>query len=254
MKENKKIYFASDFHLGIPNNLQSNEREKIIVAWLDKVKTDAKEIYLVGDLFDFWFEYKYTVPKGCIRFLGKIAELVEHGIQFHLFTGNHDMWMFDYLEKEFGITINRKPITKEINDKIFFIGHGDGLGPGDKKYKIIKRFFANKLCQWLFARLHPNFGFSIAHYWSKKSREKEMLGNHDFLGENKEWLIIYANEILKKRHVDYFIFGHRHLPIKHKLNEKSTYINLGDWINHYTYGVYDGKKLTLENFDYKRVK
>ena len=254
MTENKKIYFASDFHLGIPNNLQSNEREKIIVAWLDKVKTDAKEIYLVGDLFDFWFEYKYTVPKGCIRFLGKIAELVEHGIQFHLFTGNHDMWMFDYLEKEFGITINRKPITKEINDKIFLIGHGDGLGPGDKKYKIIKRFFANKLCQWLFARLHPNFGFSIAHYWSKKSREKEMLGNHDFLGENKEWLIIYANEILKKRHVDYFIFGHRHLPIEHQLNEKSTYINLGDWINHYTYGVFDGKKLTLENFDYKRVK
>ena len=254
MTENKKIYFASDFHLGIPNNLQSNEREKIIVAWLDEVKIDAKEIYLVGDLFDFWFEYKYTVPKGCIRFLGKIAELVEHGIQFHLFTGNHDMWMFDYLEKEFGITINRKPITKEINDKIFLIGHGDGLGPGDKKYKIIKRFFANKLCQWLFARLHPNFGFSIAHYWSKKSREKEMLGNHDFLGENKEWLIIYANEILKKRHVDYFIFGHRHLPIEHKLNEKSTYINLGDWINHYTYGVFDGKKLTLENFDYKRVK
>ena len=254
MTENKKIYFASDFHLGIPNNLQSNEREKVIVAWLDKVKTDAKEIYLVGDLFDFWFEYKYTVPKGCIRFLGKIAELVEHGIQFHLFTGNHDMWMFDYLEKEFGITINRKPITKEINDKIFLIGHGDGLGPGDKKYKIIKRFFTNKLCQWLFARLHPNFGFSIAHYWSKKSREKEMLGNHDFLGENKEWLIIYANEILKKRHVDYFIFGHRHLPIEHQLNEKSTYINLGDWINHYTYGVFDGKKLTLENFDYKRVK
>ena len=254
MTENKKIYFASDFHLGIPNNLQSNEREKVIVAWLDKVKTDAKEIYLVGDLFDFWFEYKYTVPKGCIRFLGKIAELVEHGIQFHLFTGNHDMWMFDYLEKEFGITINRKPITKEINDKIFLIGHGDGLGPGDKKYKLIKRFFANKFCQWLFARLHPNFGFSIAHYWSKKSREKEMLGNHDFLGENKEWLIIYANEILKKRHVDYFIFGHRHLPIEHQLNEKSTYINLGDWINHYTYGVFDGKKLTLENFDYKRVK
>ena len=254
MTENKKIYFASDFHLGIPNSLQSNEREKVIVTWLDKVKTDAKEIYLVGDLFDFWFEYKYTVPKGCIRFLGKIAELVEHGIQFHLFTGNHDMWMFDYLEKEFGITINRKPITKEINDKIFLIGHGDGLGPGDKKYKIIKRFFANKLCQWLFARLHPNFGFSIAHYWSKKSREKEMLGNHDFLGENKEWLIIYANEILKKRHVDYFIFGHRHLPIEHQLNEKSTYINLGDWINHYTYGVFDGKKLTLENFDYKRVK
>ena len=254
MTENKKIYFASDFHLGIPNNLQSNEREKVIVAWLDKVKTDAKEIYLVGDLFDFWFEYKYTVPKGCIRFLGKIAELVEHGIQFHLFTGNHDMWMFDYLEKEFGITINRKPITKEINDKIFLIGHGDGLGPGDKKYKLIKRFFANKFCQWLFARLHPNFGFSIAHYWSKKSREKEMLGNHDFLGENKEWLIIYANEILKKRHVDYFIFGHRHLPIEHQLNEKSTYINLGDWINHYTYGVFDGEKLTLENFDYKRVK
>jgi len=254
LTENKKIYFASDFHLGIPNSLQSNEREKVIVTWLDKVKTDAKEIYLVGDLFDFWFEYKYTVPKGCIRFLGKIAELVEHGIQFHLFTGNHDMWMFDYLEKEFGITINRKPITKEINDKIFLIGHGDGLGPGDKKYKIIKRFFANKLCQWLFARLHPNFGFSIAHYWSKKSREKEILGNHEFLGENKEWLIIYANEILKKRHVDYFIFGHRHLPIEHQLNEKSTYINLGDWINHYTYGVFDGKKLTLENFDYKRVK
>ena len=169
----KKIYFASDFHLGTPNFEKSREREDKIIKWLNTIESNASEIYLVGDIFDFWFEYKYTVPKGNIRFLGKIANLIDSGIKVHIFTGNHDMWMFNYLEKEFNLIIHRKPIEKEINGKKFFIGHGDGLGPGDRKYKLIKKFFSNPICQWLFARIHPNLGFSIAQSWSKKSREKE---------------------------------------------------------------------------------
>ncbi len=249
MKKEKKIYFASDFHLGIPNNKESSLRETKVVSWLDSIKKDAKEIYLVGDIFDFWFEYKYTVPKGCIRFLGKIAELIDLGVTIHFFTGNHDMWMFNYLKDEFNINIHKEPIIKKINNKTFLIGHGDGLGPGDRKYKFIKRIFSNSLCQWLFARLHPNFAFTIAHNWSRKSREKEMLGELTFLGENKEWLIIYAKEKLKENKINFFIFGHRHLPIEYKLTENSMYMNLGDWINHYTYAVLDGEKLKLEKFN-----
>ena len=249
MTKKKKIYFASDFHLGIPNNEESRKRELKITSWLDSIKHDAKEIYLVGDIFDFWFEYKYTIPKGCIRFLGKIGELVDNGVIVHFFTGNHDMWMFNYLKDEFNITIHREPMLKEINGKTFLIGHGDGLGPGDKKYKFVKRFFSNKICQWLFARLHSNFSFSITHYWSKKSREKEMLGELSFLGEDKEWLIIYAKEKLKENNIDYFIFGHRHLPIEFKLNSSSVYINLGDWIHHNTYAILEDEEVKLEQFN-----
>jgi len=245
----KKIYFASDFHLGAPNYNKSRERELVLIKWMDQIKNDADEIYLIGDLFDFWFEYKYTIPKVPIRFLGKLTELIDKGIKIHVFTGNHDMWMNEYLEKELGLRIIREPIFAIINDKKFHIGHGDGLGPGDKKYKLIKKIFANKLCQWLFARIHPNLGFEIAYVWSKKSREKESEGNNEFLGETKEWLIQYCNQILKKEHIDFFVFGHRHLPIEHSLNDHSLYVNLGDWIEHFTYAVFDGRKLDLKKFN-----
>ena len=251
MTKKRKIYFASDFHLGIPNNKESYLREVKVVSWLDHIKNDANEIYLVGDIFDFWFEYKYTVPKGCIRFLGKIAELIDLGVKIHFFTGNHDMWMFDYLKEELDVTIHQKPIRKVINGKTFLIGHGDGLGPGDKKYKLIKRFFSNRFCQWLFARVHPNLAFSIAHHWSKRSREKEMLGELTFLGEEKEWLIIYAKEKLKENKIDFFVFGHRHLPICYQLTENSTYINLGDWIHHNTFAILEGEEMKLEQFNVK---
>lgn len=248
MKTGKKIYFASDFHLGVPNHEKSLAREKLIVKWLDEVKQDAQEIYLIGDLFDFWFEYKHTAPKGYVRLLGKIAEIVDSGIPVILFTGNHDMWMFDYLPKELGVTIHRNSITREYNGKKFFIGHGDGLGPGDNGYKFIKKVFANPFCQWLFARLHPNFAMSMANFWSKKSRLANGPKDEQFLGEENEWLVIYAKEKLKITHYDYFIFGHRHLPLDIKLSEKSHYVNLGEWINYNSYAVFDGASLQLKHY------
>lgn len=249
MKANKKIYFASDFHLGVPTFEDSLEREKRIVRWLDEIKKDAQEIYLMGDLFDFWFEYKYTVPKGFVRLLGKVAELVDSGIAIILFTGNHDMWMFDYLPKELGVTIYREPIIRTYNGKKFYLGHGDGLGPGDTGYKFIKRIFANSVCQWLFERLHPNFAIRMANFWSHKSRLSNGSEDEVFKGEENEWLVSYSKDILKKEHFDYFIFGHRHLPLNITLSEKSKYINLGEWVNYNSYAVFDGEHLELKFFE-----
>lgn len=248
MSTNKKIYFASDFHLGVPDYEKSLVREKHIVKWLDEIKQDAQEIYLMGDVFDFWFEYKHTAPKGFIRLLGKIAEIVDSGIPVTLFTGNHDMWMFDYLSKELGVTIQRKPITREYFGKKFYLGHGDGLGPGDNGYKFIKKIFANKACQWLFARLHPNFGMGVGNYWSKKSRLSQAPKDEQYGGDENEWLAIYSKEVLKKEHFDYFIFGHRHLPLDIKLNDKSRYVNLGEWVNYNTYAVFNGENLELKEY------
>ncbi|TXB67051.1 UDP-2,3-diacylglucosamine diphosphatase [Vicingus serpentipes] len=248
MPEKTKIYFASDFHLGAPNYEKSLEREKLIVTWLDEIKHNAKEIFLVGDLFDFWFEYKHTIPKGFVRLQGKIAELTDSGIPITLFTGNHDMWMFDYLPKELGVTLHRGNITREFNGKKFLIGHGDGLGPGDHGYKFIKKVFANKLCQWAFERIHPNFGLGIGNYWSSKSRKVNAGSDEIFLGEENEWLAIYCREYLQKEHIDYFVFGHRHLPLEIKLNENSTYFNLGEWINYNSFAVFDGEKLEIKTY------
>mgnify|MGYP001980268270 CR=1 FL=1 len=242
------IYFASDFHLGAPNPASSRERELQIVKWLDQVKEEAAEIFLVGDLFDFWFEYKKAVPKGFVRLQGKIAEITDAGTPVHVFTGNHDMWMFDYLPSELGVQLYRKPIRRNFNGKEFLIGHGDGLGPGDHGYKFIKKVFANKVCQWLFARLHPNFGIGLADYWSGKSRRANRGEDEKFLGEENEWLAIYSKDYLKKEHIDYFIFGHRHLPLDLKVGENSRYINLGEWMNYNTYAVFDGEALRLEEF------
>ncbi|MGE0560946.1 MAG: UDP-2,3-diacylglucosamine diphosphatase [Flavobacteriales bacterium] len=248
MTTKTNIYFASDFHLGAPNYEDSLKREKRIVKWLDEISTDAKEIYLVGDIFDFWFEYKHAIPKGFVRLQGKIAELTDNGTEIFVFRGNHDMWIFDYIPKELGVKMVEGNLVKTFNGKKFFIGHGDGLGPGDYGYKFIKKVFANKLCQWAFARLHPNLGMGIANYWSHKSRKVNAGYDEKFLGEENEWLAIFAKDYLKKEHIDYFIFGHRHLPFEIKLNEKSTYLNLGEWINYNSYAVFDGVKLSLKYF------
>lgn len=249
MSVQKNIYFASDFHLGAPNTKESLLREKRIVLWLDSIFSTTKELFLLGDLFDFWFEYKDVAPKGYIRFLGKLCEFTDAGIPVHVFTGNHDMWMFDYLEKEIGIHIHRDNIIRTFSDKSFFLGHGDGLGPGDHGYKFIKKIFANKFCQWLFARIHPNFSFGMANFWSKRSRNSGAEQDKVFLGEEHEWLAIYSKEQLANQHYDYFIFGHRHLPIDIQLNENSRYVNLGEWINYNTYAVFDGENLHLNSFE-----
>ncbi len=242
-----KSYFASDFHLGIDAKDSSRLREAKIIRWLDQIARDAKAVYLVGDLFDFWFEYKSVVPKAHFRFLSKLDQLVSDGIALYLFTGNHDMWMFDYLETELGIEIIRQTFIHEIDGKVFYIAHGDGLGPGDASYKLLKKIFASKTCQWLFARIHPNLAFRIARSWSKYSRKRH--GDSVFLGAEKERLIQHSVEILKNRHIDYFVFGHRHLPILYDLGKGSTFVNLGDWLSHYSYAVFDGKNIQLKQFD-----
>jgi len=249
------VYFASDFHLGIDAKYTSREREIQIVRWLDQIKEDAAEIYIVGDVFDFWFEYKHAVPKGYVRLLGKLAELADSGIEMHFFIGNHDMWMFDYFEKELGITTHREPIIKTLSGKKFLIGHGDGLGPGDFGYKILKRVFANPICQWLFARLHPNFGIGLANFWSQKSKDKHM-GTEDFESIEKEWLWSYAEKKLKEQpDIDYFIFGHRHIPIDYTLsNGKSRYVNLGQWLFANSYAAFDGNEVKLNFFENEEGK
>lgn len=247
----KNIYFASDFHLGAPNYEKSLEREKAIVSWLNHIESTALEIFLVGDIFDFWFEYKHAIPKGFVRLQGKIAQLTDSGIPVHVFTGNHDMWIFDYLPKELGIQLHREPQTREFYGKKFMIGHGDGLGPGDRGYKFIKKVFENKFCQWSFARLHPNFGYWLANYFSKSSRAST--GNEDevFEGKEKEWLYIYCEKVLLTEHFDFFVFGHRHLPLAIELSNNSNYYNLGDWIKYYTYLEFDGEYVSLKKWDGK---
>ncbi|MFT6816008.1 MAG: UDP-2,3-diacylglucosamine hydrolase [Sphingobacteriales bacterium] len=244
------IYFASDFHLGSPNPEESRIREKKIVRWLDTCIHDMHSLYLMGDVFDFWFEYKKVVPKGYLRLFGKLAEIADASIPIHFFPGNHDMWMKGYLTDELNIQLHFNPVEIELMGKSFYLAHGDGLGPGDKNYKLLKKVFASPFCQWLYARLHPNLALGIADYWSSKSRASQ--GDvQTFLGEDKEWLIQHSKEILETKHFDYFVYGHRHLPLTVPLNDKSTYINLGDWIRYFTFAKFDGQKLELIEFNEK---
>ncbi len=247
--EGKKIYFSSDNHLGAPTAELSKPREAKFLRWLDEVKQDAAAIFLLGDLFDFWFEYKQVVPKGFVRVLGKLAEIKDSGIPIYFFVGNHDLWMNTYFEDELDIPTFHTPQVFEFNDKVFFIGHGDGLGPGDLGYKRMKKVFTHPLCKWLFRWVHPDIGMRLGKHLSVKN--KMISGDEDatFLGEDNEWLAQYAKRKLETKHYDYFVFGHRHLPMEIKLNPNSTYFNLGDWINHYTYGIFDGKAFSLKTFE-----
>lgn len=246
MSDKNKIYFASDQHFGIPDIEKSRLREKKFISWLDEVKKDAKAIFLLGDLFDFWFDYKKVVPRGFIRVLGKIAEIKDSGTPIYFFVGNHDLWMSDYFEIELGIPVYHEPQEFEFDGKQFLIGHGDGLGPGDKGYKRMKKVFAHPFSKWLYRWLHPDIGVSLAQYLSTKN--KLISGQEDtkYLGEENEWLAQYAKRKLEKKHYDFFLFGHRHLPMEIEIGKESKYINTGDWITHFTYAVFDGKNLSLK--------
>ncbi len=246
--DNKQIYFLSDFHLGAPTPEASLVREKHIIKFLDEIAPTAKEIFILGDMFDFWFEYKYVVPKGYVRLLGKLASLTDAGIPIHFFVGNHDMWMKDYFQKEMNIPVYFEPTFFSRGGKRILIGHGDGLGPGDKGYKFIKRIFRNPLSQWLFGMLPPVIGMGLANFLSRKSRAKTGSTDEKFLGEDKEWLITYCKDVLKEQSVDFFVFGHRHLPLDIELGKDSRYINLGDWIQYYTYATFDGMAFSLKNY------
>lgn len=253
----KKIYFLSDFHLGAPDYDSSLKREKLIVQFLDEIKYKASEIFLVGDMFDFWYEYRRVVPKGYVRLLGKLAEISDMGIPMHFFVGNHDMWMKDYFLKELNIPVYFEPKEFERNGKKFFIGHGDGLGPGDHGYKRLKKVFRNPACQWLFGVLPPYVGMGLANYMSRRSRAQTGASEEVFLGEINEWLIIFCNDRLNAKFFDYFIFGHRHLPIDYRLKDNSRYINLGDWIRYFTYAEFDGQDLILKSYtgnDHKIIR
>jgi UDP-2,3-diacylglucosamine hydrolase len=243
---NKKIYFLSDFHLGAPDVATSRIRELKIVGFLEEIRNDAVVIFIVGDMFDFWYEYRKVVPKGYVRLLGKLAELSDQGIALHFFAGNHDMWVKDYFQNEMNMPVYFEPRPFTFDDKTFLVGHGDGLGPGDHGYKMIKRLFRNPAANWAFGILPPWIGIGIANFFSRKSRQAT--GHHEevFLGADKEWLITYCRERLNNQRFDYFIFGHRHLPIDFALDHNSRYINLGDWIRYFTYAVFDGQQLQLK--------
>jgi len=243
----KNIYFASDFHLGSPNYQESRIREERIVSWLNFIEPSCSELFLMGDIFDFWFEYAKVIPKGFIRLQGKLAAMADAGIKIYFFKGNHDMWVRDYFTQEIGMEIISDEKIIQRSGKKFYLHHGDGLGPGDAKYKFLRKIFRSRLCQWLFARLHPNFGIGIANLWSQSSK-KAQAGSLISLAEDKEWLAIYAKEKLKKEHFDYFIFGHRHLPLDINLGNGSRYVNIGEWLNYNSYGVFDGVDLRLEYY------
>jgi UDP-2,3-diacylglucosamine hydrolase len=250
----KKIFFLSDFHLGAPDAASSLEREKRIVQFLDSVKEQAAAIFIVGDMFDFWYEYRKVVPRGFVRLLGKLAELSDAGIALHFFVGNHDMWMRDYLQKEMNVQVYFQPREFVLGSKKFLVGHGDGLGPGDQGYKALKKVFRNPACQWLFGILPPAIGIGLANYFSRKSRNKDKSHEESFLGEEKEWLIIHSKKQLEEKHFDFFVFGHRHLPIDFRLSSESRYINLGEWMNYSTYAMFDGEDLELRSFTGKENK
>ena len=250
LPEGKKIYFASDFHLGIPDRATSLARERRLCNWMDEIKKDAAQLYLVGDLFDTWFEYKNVVPKGFTRFIGKLAELRDAGLSIDAFTGNHDLWMRGYFEEELDIPVHHEPIERTVNGKKFFIAHGDGLGPGDSGYKVLKKVLRSPVSQWLYRRIHPDTGVGMAGWFSRLG-PKHGAEEKPFLGPEKEWLVQFCLEKLNQEHFDYFIFGHRHIAIEYPLPQSSLYINLGDWIQYDSYAMFDGKDLKLQYYKTK---
>jgi len=244
----KCVYFASDFHLGAPDDESSLVREKKIIRWLESVEHDAGGIVLVGDIFDFWYEYKKVIPKGFLRFQAKLVDLQAKGIPVLFFTGNHDAWMFDYFPKELGIPVYRKPVVMEVGDQKLYVGHGDGLGPGDHFYKFLKKVFESKIAQWFFRWIHPDVGMALAHAWSRGSRVSSTEKDLGFTTKEGEWLWHYAVEVESQNHHDYYIFGHRHIPLELEVGDHSKYLNLGEWVNHFTFVKYDGQKAELLSY------
>jgi len=244
----KKLYFASDFHLGEPDYLTSREREKKMVSWLDHFQDQAAGFFLLGDIFDFWFEYNHVVPKGYVRFLGKLAEITDRGIPVFFFTGNHDMWLFDYFSQELNISVFREPQSFTVKNTTLQVGHGDGLGPGQVSYKMLKVIFSNRFSQWLFKWIHPNLGFPLANLWSRNSRNQNGVAQ-PFTSADDEKIYQYCQDTEQKNHHDFYVYGHRHLTLELPINHRSVYFNVGEWIQGYTYGVYDGTDFKLETFD-----
>lgn len=249
----KKVYFASDFHLGAPDPVSSRQRERLILSWLNSIKTDASALFLLGDLFDFWFEYKKVVPKGYVRFLARLGEFADNGIPVFIFTGNHDLWMNAYFTEELGIPVFRKPVSFCVNNIPFHVGHGDGLGPGDHHYKRIKQVFTNPLCQKLFRMIHPDIGVQLANYLSGSSRKKNNQSDDGFKTKEEEWIWQYCREEEDRRHHQYYVFGHRHIPLNLEVNAHSQYINLGEWVNHRTFASFNGRKLVLNKYQGERL-
>ncbi|HCF63127.1 MAG TPA: UDP-2,3-diacylglucosamine hydrolase [Chitinophagaceae bacterium] len=245
MSTTEKIYFLSDFHLGAPDHASSLIREKKIVEFLNLIRKDATEIFILGDMFDFWFEYSRVVPKGYVRLLGTLASITDSGIPIHFFIGNHDMWMKNYFQQEMNIQVYHEPRVFHYQNKKLLIGHGDGLGPGDHGYKMIKKIFRHPVSKWLFGVLPPYIGIGLADFFSRKSRAKTGQSDEIFHGPENEWLIQFAQAHLQKEFVDYFVFGHRHLPIHHEVKPGSVYINTGDWIKYNSYALLENGKLNL---------
>jgi len=243
----KKVIFLSDIHLGMYPYEKSRQREKKVVQFLEEKAPETSAFVFLGDVFDFWYEYKKVAPRGFVRFLGTLARLADSGIDIYFFVGNHDVWLFDYLPKEIGLKLFRDPAMRcQIGSKKFVIGHGD-FGDEDPGYKFLRYFFHNKILQWAFSRIHPNLAFSLGHAWSKRSRLAKGI-SVDFLGEEKEFQFRFAKKVLEKEAVDYFIFGHRHLALDHALTADSHVVILGEWIESMTYAEFDGNTLVLKSY------
>jgi len=246
----KPIYFISDAHLGSWAIEHRRMQERRLVRFLDSIKEKAGAVYLLGDMFDFWFEYRYVVPCGYTRFLGKLSELTDMGVEVHYFIGNHDIWTYGYLEKECGVILHKKPLTTEMYGKVFFLAHGDGLGDPDPKFRFIKSIFHSRVCQRAFAAIHPRWGVWLGQTWAKHSRLKRPGGEEPpYMGENKEHLVLYTKRYIQYHsNVDYFIYGHRHIEVDLQLTRKARMIILGDWISHFSYVVFDGEHLFMEQY------
>ena len=246
----KPIYFLSDAHLVSWAIEHRRMQERRLVRFLDSIKEKAAAVYLLGDMFDFWFEYRYAVPRGYTRFLGKLSELTDMGVEVHYFIGNHDIWTYGYLEKECGVILHKKPLTTELYGKVFLLAHGDGLGDRDPKFRFLRSIFHSRFCQRAFAAIHPRWGVWLGQTWAKHSRLKRPGGEEPpYMGDNKEHLVLYTKRYIQYHsNVDYFIYGHRHIEVDLQLTRKARMIILGDWITHFSYVVFDGEHLFMEQY------
>ena len=250
LPEGKSVFFASDTHLGSGGgHLHTRERERLFVRWLEEIRPQCVALVLCGDVFDFWYEWRKVVPRGYVRVLAAIAGFTDAGIPVYYFSGNHDMWAQDYFVQETGVRLFHDPREFRIGGRRFFVGHGDGLGPNDRKFKMMKSLFKNRAARWFFSHLlHPDFAIRIADYFSRRSRTATGRSDNTYLGDDREWLYLFCTDTLRREHYDYFIFGHRHLALDKTLEDGSRYINLGDWLTYYTYGQWDGREFHLKTY------